>query len=100
MQLPMHILKSAESNSLGAEEYVAWCAKTGLSAAEASNSLAIQIASDYISGKLNAASSNAQGRVGAVVDKLLDGQHLKGKPTRNRARRHFTRTARHAGSRR
>jgi hypothetical protein len=53
MQLPAHILSSAETNALEATEFVEWCAQTGMSALEASNALARQIASDYIDGQLD-----------------------------------------------
>lgn len=53
MQLPTSILSSAEINALEAREFIAWCAETGMSALEASNALARQIAIDYIGGQLD-----------------------------------------------
>jgi hypothetical protein len=53
MQVPASILSAAELNSLGAGELIAWCAQTGLSASDASNAVALQIARDYLAGKLD-----------------------------------------------
>lgn len=53
MQVPASILSGAELNSLGAGEFIAWCAQSGLSASDASNALALQIARDYLAGKLD-----------------------------------------------
>ena len=52
MQLPAHILSSAETNALEAREFVEWCAQTGMTALEASNAFALQIARDYIDGQI------------------------------------------------
>ena len=53
MQLPASIMSTAETNALAPREFVEWCAETGMSALDASNALALQIAKDYIDGRLD-----------------------------------------------
>jgi hypothetical protein len=51
MHLPAHILAAAELNALNPAEFIAWCTETGLSATEASDIFAVQLAREYIEGR-------------------------------------------------